>query len=78
MPTPHPGQDKYPDLKTPIEEHDISKGVHAEVKDGWVYFTNAFDENVAISEWDFGNFVTTWLVARSNQHSAWERANSER
>ena len=68
MTTPHPGQDKYPDLIKPIEEHKISDDHTARVFAGGVTFTDVNDgHSVTISEWDLGNFVDAWFLRRLDE-----------
>ena len=64
----HPGQESYPDLKKPIPLQDISLTTTAEVHDGFVYFRDKGDQDlIVISEWDLGNFIADWLVARLDE-----------
>ena len=74
---PHPGQDKYPDLKTPIEEHIIGNNISglegsvaAHVAYGVVSFIQDDGDDVSVvtvSEWDLGSFIGVWMQARMDE-----------
>jgi hypothetical protein len=65
---PHPGKGHYPDLPKRLGVK-VDEQVQAFVENGRVMF-GVYNEDlgdtvvVGMSEWDFGNFVDTWLDAR--------------
>lgn len=68
---PHPGQERYPDLKEPLNV-DVDGAVSVRVIDGDVVFIRENEDlgdtvSIVLSEWDLGSFFDVWLRARMNQ-----------